>query len=164
MSFLKINDKRTAIFIYIATYIVVMATTISVSHELLAKLKERKLYDKESYEEVIWDALEDSMELSEETKKMLNNSIDAFINEDTSKAKEVCGRDSVVDDLRDRILRNSIDNMIDDPSTIERNMHLIRITKNLERIADLSTNVCEDVIYVVEGKVIKHHLEERKAD
>lgn len=54
-----------------ATYIVVMATTISVSQELLSKLKERKLYDKESYEEVIWDALEDSMELSKETKKRI---------------------------------------------------------------------------------------------
>ncbi|MCK4322844.1 phosphate signaling complex protein PhoU [candidate division WOR-3 bacterium] len=104
----------------------------------------------------------DLPELSEETKRMLNNSIDAFINEDTSKAKEVCERDSVVDDLRDRILRKSIDNMIDDPSTIERNMHLIRITKNLERIADLSTNICEDVIYMVKGKVIKHHLENKR--
>ena len=53
------------------TYIVIMATTISVSQELLSKLKERKMYDKESYEEVIWDALEDSMELSEETKKRI---------------------------------------------------------------------------------------------
>ena len=58
-------------FIYMVTYIVVMATTISVSKELLLKLKERKMYDKESYEEVIWDALEDSMELSEETKKRI---------------------------------------------------------------------------------------------
>jgi len=54
-----------------AAYIVVMATTISVSQELLSKLKERKMYDQESYEEVIWDALEDSMELSEETKKRI---------------------------------------------------------------------------------------------
>jgi predicted transcriptional regulator len=46
-------------------------TTIQVSKELLSKLKERKLYDKESYEEVIWDALEDSMELSEETKRRI---------------------------------------------------------------------------------------------
>jgi len=46
-------------------------TTIQISKELLSKLKERKLYDKESYEEVIWDALEDSMELSEETKKRI---------------------------------------------------------------------------------------------
>ena len=54
-----------------ATYILTMATTISISQELLSKLKERKLYDKESYEEVIWDALEDSMELSAETKKRI---------------------------------------------------------------------------------------------
>jgi predicted transcriptional regulator len=54
-----------------ANCIDVMATTISVSNELLSKLKERKLYDKESYEELIWDALEDSMELSEETKKRI---------------------------------------------------------------------------------------------
>jgi predicted transcriptional regulator len=53
------------------TYTVAMATTISVSQALLSKLKERKMYDKESYEEVIWDALEDSMELSEETKKRI---------------------------------------------------------------------------------------------
>ena len=46
-------------------------TTISVSQELVSKLKERKLYDKESYEEIIWDALEDSMELSNETKKRI---------------------------------------------------------------------------------------------
>jgi predicted transcriptional regulator len=50
---------------------VTMVTTIQVSQELLYKLKERKLYNKESYEEVIWDALEDSMELSEETKRKI---------------------------------------------------------------------------------------------
>ena len=65
-----VNSKKE-IFIYMVTYIVVMATTISISQELLSKLKERKLYDKESYEEVIWDALEDSMELSVETKKRI---------------------------------------------------------------------------------------------
>jgi len=55
----------------IASYIVPMATTIQISKELLLELKQRKLYDKESYEEVIWNALEDSMELSEETKKRI---------------------------------------------------------------------------------------------
>ena len=53
----------------IAAYIVAMATTIQISKELLKKLKERKMYEKESYEEVIWDLLEDTMELSEQTKK-----------------------------------------------------------------------------------------------
>jgi len=97
--------------------------------------------------------------LASETTKMLNDSINTFINEDASKAKEVCVRDSIVDDLRDKILRELIENMIEDPVTIERNMHLLRITKNLERIADLSTNISEDTIYMVEGRVIKHHLE-----
>ena len=48
-----------------------MATTMQVSTKLLEKLKERKMYDKESYEDIIWDLLEDSMELSEETKKRI---------------------------------------------------------------------------------------------
>ncbi len=52
-----------------ATYIATMATTIQISTDLLERLKTRKIYDKESYEEVIWDLIEDSMELSEETKK-----------------------------------------------------------------------------------------------
>ncbi|MFH1181725.1 MAG: hypothetical protein V1702_02095 [Candidatus Woesearchaeota archaeon] len=51
-----------------------MATTIQVSSELVQELKKRKLYDKESYEEVIWDMMEDTMELSEETKKDIGKS------------------------------------------------------------------------------------------
>ncbi len=52
-----------------AEYIIAMATTIQVSEELLQELKNRKLYEKESYEEVIWNLMEDSMELNEETKR-----------------------------------------------------------------------------------------------
>ena len=66
------KGKNFTINLYtIVTYIIIMATTISISKELLSKLKERKKYDKESYEEVIWDILEDSMELSKETKKRI---------------------------------------------------------------------------------------------
>ena len=57
-----------------ASYMCVMATTIQVSAGLLNKLKQRKLYDKESYEELIWDLLEDTMELSEQTKKEIEQS------------------------------------------------------------------------------------------
>lgn len=52
----------------IAYHILAMATTIQISSDLLEMLKKRKLYDKETYEEVIWDLIEDNMELSEETK------------------------------------------------------------------------------------------------
>jgi phosphate transport system protein len=66
-------------------------------------------------------------------------------------------QDGIVDDLRIQILRELITYMVSDPATIERALHLIRVSGNLERIADLSTNACEDVIFMVEGRVIKHH-------
>lgn len=59
-------------------YIVTMATTIQISNDLLDKLKHKKMYDKESYEEVIWDMLEDTMELSEETKREILKSEKEF--------------------------------------------------------------------------------------
>jgi hypothetical protein len=66
-----------------------MVTTIQVSNELMGKLKQKKLYDKESYEEIIWDLLEDSMELSEETKKHIKASEDEIKAGKTSSLAEV---------------------------------------------------------------------------
>ncbi len=99
--------------------------------------------------------------MAELAAKMLKNSIDSFVNEDPVLAKSVCEMDNEVDNLRDQILRELITFMVSDPATIERSIHLIRISRNLERIADLSTNICEDVIFMVEGRTIKHHLGER---
>lgn len=98
--------------------------------------------------------------MAKEVISMLNDGINSFINEDPILAKNVCERDSVVDSLRDQILRELITYMISDATTIERFLHLLNITKNLERIADLSTNICEEVIFAVEGRVIKHHEEQ----
>jgi phosphate transport system protein len=89
--------------------------------------------------------------------QMLRDSIASFINEDAGLSKSVCARDSIIDDLRDKTYKELIDVMSADPSTIKRCLHLMRISRNLERIADLSTNICEDIIFIVEGKVIKHH-------
>jgi len=95
--------------------------------------------------------------MAEVTIGMLRDSITAFVNEDAVLAKSVCERDSIVDDLRIQILRELITYMASDATTIERALHLIRVSGNLERIADLATNACEDVIFMVEGRVIKHH-------
>jgi len=92
-----------------------------------------------------------------ETIGMLKNSIDAFIREDAKLAKDVCENDNIVDGLNDQIMRELFTFMISDASSVERSFHLIRISQNLERIADLSTNISEDVIFMVEGKIIKHH-------
>ena len=77
-------------------------------------------------------------------------------NEDAHLAKSVCERDDTVDGLRDQVLRELITFMASNPKTIERAIHLIRISRSLERVADLSTNICEDVIYMVEGRTVKH--------
>jgi len=98
----------------------------------------------------------DIPKMAEEALKMLRDSLNSFIEGDTQLAKSVCQRDDIVDGLRDHILSELITFMASDPSTIERSNHLIRISRSLERIADLSTNICEDVIYMVEGKTIKH--------
>jgi len=98
--------------------------------------------------------------MAEEAINMLKNAVDSFINKDTKLAKSVCQKDAVVDNLRDQILRELITYMSSDPSTIERSIHLIRISRSIERIADLSTNICEDVIFITEGKIIKHHKDE----
>jgi phosphate transport system protein len=95
--------------------------------------------------------------MAEEVSKMLEDSLKSFVNEDADLAKSVCERDDIIDDYRDQIVRELITYMVSDPSTIERALHLIRIAGNLERIADLTTNICEDVIFMVKGELMKHH-------
>ena len=62
--------------------------------------------------------------------------------------------------MMNQIVRELVTYMVSDSTTIPRALHLLNISKNLERIADLSTNICEDVIFLVEARVIKHHHEE----
>lgn len=95
--------------------------------------------------------------MAEESIRMVRDSLNAFLTENPDLAKEVCIRDSVVDGLRDQIWRELITFMASDPSTIERALHLLRISRCLERVADLATNLAEDTVYIVKGEIIKHH-------
>jgi phosphate transport system protein len=95
--------------------------------------------------------------MADEAINMLKDSINSFITEDPLLAQNVCERDNIVDELAEQILRELITFMGADPATIERALHLLKIAMNLERIGDLSTNISEDVIFMVEGRVIKHH-------
>ena len=96
--------------------------------------------------------------MAELSINMLKDSLRSFTDEDSKLARSVCERDNEVDALGEQVLRELITFMSADTSTIERSLHLLRIARNLERIADLSTNICEDTIFVAEGKVIKHHV------
>lgn len=94
--------------------------------------------------------------MADEVKRMLADGVKSFIEEDATLAKFVCERDDIIDSYREQIIRELITYMISDPTTIERAIQLIRIAGNLERIGDLSTNICEDVIFLVKGEIIKH--------
>ncbi len=95
--------------------------------------------------------------MGEGAVKMLKDSINAFINEDVLLAQSVCDRDNVVDNAGDKILRELTEMMRNKKDAIPRGLQLMRIAHNLERIADLSTNIAEEVVYIVEGRDIKHH-------
>jgi phosphate transport system protein len=94
--------------------------------------------------------------MSEFSITMLKDALDSFTRADADLARSVCGRDSVVDSLKDRILRELVTYMTTDAATIDRAMKLMMVALNLERIADHATNIAEDVIYIVRGEVIKH--------
>jgi phosphate transport system protein len=87
---------------------------------------------------------------------MLKDSLDAFTRNDGELARAVGGRDSIVDDLNRKVKEELSAYMAEDPKTIERALKLMMISLNLERIADLATNIAEDVIYIAKGEVIKH--------
>jgi phosphate transport system protein len=93
---------------------------------------------------------------------MLQDCIRAFIEEDVALARKVCQSDHAVDELAGQIREQLVQTMVTagDPAIIEPSLSVLKIAANLERIADLSTNIGEDVIFMVEGRVIKHHKEE----
>jgi phosphate transport system protein len=103
---------------------------------------------------------DDVLNMFEETIRMVDQAIRAFITEDPALGQRVCASDNTVDDLATRILEGLSASMTTTPDTVPEKLALLKIAGNLERIADLSTNIGEDVIYMTQGRVIKHHQEE----
>jgi len=93
------------------------------------------------------------------SQRMIRESLDAFVREDTDLALKVCKDDAEVDDLNAQIFRETISFMIEDPHTINRAMKIGSISKYLERIADHATNIAEMVVFMVKGKSIRHMKE-----
>lgn len=89
-------------------------------------------------------------------RTMVKESIDAFVKDDSTLARKVLGNDDLVDDLMEQIFRELLSYMIEDPHTTTRAIRLSFIAKYLERIADHATNIAELVVYLVEGKIIRH--------
>ena len=101
----------------------------------------------------------DIPEMAAVTERMIRDAIKSFIDGDEALARDVCARDTVVDQYNDQIFRELLTYMMQDPAAIGRAMDLTLVSRHLERIADHATNIGEDVIYIVSGKTIKHHAE-----
>jgi phosphate transport system protein len=98
--------------------------------------------------------------MSRIARRMVVDTINAYINEDKLLAKDVIMRDDEMDDLNEKIWQELMEIMTTDPSTISRAVKISYISKYLERIADHATNIAEDVIYMVDGKIIRHKMPE----
>jgi len=105
----------------------------------------------------------DIPKLSHVAQNMVRDAIDAFVKKDVELAKKVVLSDPEADKLRNFVQNELInDYMAKDPNTASRAVPLLLAARHLERICDHTTNIAEDVIYMVEGKVVKHRLEELK--
>ena len=104
--------------------------------------------------------LVDIPRLADLASGMLRDALDAFVRRDAATARNLVRRDDAVDDLNRQVFRELLTFMIEDPTTITRAMELILVARNLERVADLATNVAEEVVFVAEARIIKHHAEE----
>ena len=97
--------------------------------------------------------------MAELALQMVRTGIDAFVQQNPQLALQVWQRDVEVDTLDDEYIRKLLNFMLEETPAVMRAVHYIIIIRNLERIADLATNICEDIVFIVEGKVIRHGAE-----
>lgn len=102
-------------------------------------------------------------EMVETARGMLSDALAAFVSRNPGTARMVCLRDDKVDNLRSSLFRILVTHMLEDPRRISPALELLLVSQNVERIADLSTNIAEDVVFLVEGRTIKHHAEAKAA-
>ena len=96
--------------------------------------------------------------MADRAQRMVKESLDAFVAGDTAQARRVCAADAEVDALKEQIFRELLTFMMEDPRTVSRAIRVILISRFLERVADHATNIAEMVIYLVEGKMVRHTL------
>ena len=97
-------------------------------------------------------------------QSMVRKALDAFVHRDADLARSVLASDDAVDSLRTACYHELVSFMEKDPQNISQALDLLAITRNLERIADHSTNIAEDVLFLVKGVDVRHHAEVRRAN
>lgn len=102
--------------------------------------------------------------MSKKVKDMLKKSLDSLVNMDSSLAKKVCETDDEIDAINRQMYDQVNEGMRKHPEKLELLTHLLSTSRHLERIGDLATNIAEDVIYMIEGKIVRHRTEEYGTD
>ena len=103
-------------------------------------------------------------DMARRARSMLGDAIDAFLRADGALGRDVCARDDQVDALHESVFRVLLTHMMADPRTINPSLEYLLVSRNLERVADLATNIGEDAVYLAEGKTIKHRAEAGAAE
>jgi phosphate transport system protein len=104
--------------------------------------------------------LVDLPRMAERTITMLREAVTAWLNGDTALAKRICERDAEIDAFKAQLFARLSGLMVQEPELVPRALELLLVSRNLERVADLATNIAEEAIFVTEARVIKHHAEE----
>ena len=102
------------------------------------------------------------IEMSSIAREMVKRAIDSFVNNDPELAREILPKDDLVDDLNKTIFHFLVEEMKSHQESIEAASHIIVLSRHLERLADHATNISEDVVYLVDAKIVKHHAEEQE--
>lgn len=95
-------------------------------------------------------------DMARRARGMLGDAIDAFLRADGALGRDVCARDDAVDALHESVFRILLTHMMADARTINPSLEYLLVSRNLERVADLATNISEDAVFLAEGKNIKH--------
>ncbi len=136
-----------------------ITTAMKITHELermgdlAVNIADRTL---ELCQEPPLKPLIDIPRMAEHAQRMLRKSLDAFMREDVALALEVCDSDDLLDQLNEQVFRELISYMIEDPKSISRATRLVLVARYLERFGDLATNIGEVVVFMVEGRNIRH--------
>jgi phosphate transport system protein len=104
--------------------------------------------------------MEDLPRMADGTIEMLHDAVTAWLSWDSTLARQVCERDVEIDAFKSRVFSRLSAQMVRDPGMVPRALELLLVSRNLERVADLATNIAEEAIFVAEARVIKHHAEQ----
>ncbi len=153
-------DEIMALEQPVATDLRLVVSAIKMNHELerigdVAVNIAQRVRPLLNYQELVRKTA--VLEMGDVARRMVRDSLDSFIHGDAEMARRICKEDDVVDEMNRVKFQFVIEEMEKNPNLIEPGAHLIVALKHIERIADHATNIAEDVVFLVDAQIIKHH-------